>query len=323
MPIFLQRIRNRFLSSSRSKRRHGKPWGSSGCYLICTLGIYSPFYTIRLTLQNLWQGNRLTLRIPKQAFLCHGDGTDKEFVFKDELDTLQSMVNQVLASGSPVLGSLAPWPLSAIPSNCLLADGSTASRTTYPDLFALYGTQFGAGDGSTTFGLPDWRGVVPVGYKSGDDKFGTLGATVGEKSHTLTTSEMTNHTHGSGSGLPGGQLVSFVGSGSSAGLALTSGTNVGIACSRACVRGGFAPLPGCRQESGPDPPTTRRKHQRGERESPCFARLQKPWYVCTKSANVCRCKSFSERITWPSTCASGHCMPISGSFHKIPSSYSP
>lgn len=41
----------------------------------------------------------------------------------------------------------------------ILGDGSNVSRTTYPNLFAYYGTTFGVGDGSTTFGLPDYRGV--------------------------------------------------------------------------------------------------------------------------------------------------------------------
>ena len=122
----------------------------------------------------------------RKALIGNGDGTANEIAFKAALDTLQSAVNKVLASGSPVLGSLAPWPLDAstVPSNCLLAAGGTVSRAAWPELFALYGTKFGAGDGSTTFGLPDWRGVIPVGYKSGDNTFGALGAVVGSKNHT-------------------------------------------------------------------------------------------------------------------------------------------
>lgn len=44
----------------------------------------------------------------------------------------------------------------------LLCDGTAVSRTTYANLFALLGTNFGSGDGSTTFNLPDARGRVPV-----------------------------------------------------------------------------------------------------------------------------------------------------------------
>jgi microcystin-dependent protein len=43
---------------------------------------------------------------------------------------------------------------TTIPAGYLLCDGSAVSRTTYADLFAVIGTTFGAGDGSTTFNLP-------------------------------------------------------------------------------------------------------------------------------------------------------------------------
>lgn len=50
-----------------------------------------------------------------------------------------------------------------IPTGYLLCDGSAISRTTYAALFDKIGTVWGAGDGSTTFNLPDMRGRVPVG----------------------------------------------------------------------------------------------------------------------------------------------------------------
>ena len=49
------------------------------------------------------------------------------------------------------------------PTGWLLCDGSSVSRTTYAALFAILGTAYGAGDGSTTFNLPDGRGRMPVG----------------------------------------------------------------------------------------------------------------------------------------------------------------
>lgn len=45
----------------------------------------------------------------------------------------------------------------------LLCDGAAVSRTTYAGLFSAIGTVYGAGDGSTTFNLPDLQGRVPVG----------------------------------------------------------------------------------------------------------------------------------------------------------------
>ena len=43
------------------------------------------------------------------------------------------------------------------PENCIWLEGAEVSRTTYAQLFAIYGTTYGAGDGSTTFNLPDFR----------------------------------------------------------------------------------------------------------------------------------------------------------------------
>lgn len=51
---------------------------------------------------------------------------------------------------------------SSAPTGFLLCDGSAVSRTTYADLFALIGTTYGAGDGSTTFNIPDLRGSVII-----------------------------------------------------------------------------------------------------------------------------------------------------------------
>ncbi len=57
------------------------------------------------------------------------------------------------------------------PPHSLAAYGGAVSRTTYAKLFAAIGTTWGAGDGSTTFGLPDARGRVPWG--SASDVVGT------------------------------------------------------------------------------------------------------------------------------------------------------
>ena len=74
-----------------------------------------------------------------------------------------------------------------------MADGSAVSRSTYASLYAAIGTTYGAGDGSTTFNLPDLRGRVAVGKNGGT--FGTLGATGGAETHTLTIGQMPKHNH--------------------------------------------------------------------------------------------------------------------------------
>lgn len=79
------------------------------------------------------------------------------------------------------------------PSGWLLCDGSAVSRTTYASLFAAISTTYGAGDGSTTFALPNLQGRVPVGKNSAT--FTTLGGTGGAETVTLTVAQMPSHTH--------------------------------------------------------------------------------------------------------------------------------
>ncbi len=99
---------------------------------------------------------------------------------------------------------MAPFAGSAAPSGWLLCDGAAVSRTQYAALFAVIGTTYGAGDGSTTFNLPDLRGRVPVGL----DNMGgasanrvtaaqadSLGGAMGEETHVLTIAEMPSHSH--------------------------------------------------------------------------------------------------------------------------------
>ena len=67
--------------------------------------------------------------------------------------------------------------------------------TTYSALFNVIGIGYGAGNGSTTFNLPNLKGKVPVGYDNSQSEFDTLGKSGGEKTHILTTPEMPSHNH--------------------------------------------------------------------------------------------------------------------------------
>lgn len=53
------------------------------------------------------------------------------------------------------------------PDGYLKLEGQAVSRTTYQALWSIYGTTYGAGDGSTTFNLPDMRGCFPRGFDNG------------------------------------------------------------------------------------------------------------------------------------------------------------
>jgi microcystin-dependent protein len=84
---------------------------------------------------------------------------------------------------------------SAAPTGWLLCDGSAISRTTYSALFAVLGTAYGSGDGSTTFNLPDKRGKFGVGV----DGTYTRGSTGGAASGTTSTAGSHDHTGLAGS----------------------------------------------------------------------------------------------------------------------------
>ena len=93
------------------------------------------------------------------------------------------------AANLPV-GSIVPYGGASAPSGWLLADGSAVSRTTYADLFSVFGTSYGAGNGSTTFNLPNLKGAIPVGMDSSQTEFSALGTSGGEKAHALTSDEL-------------------------------------------------------------------------------------------------------------------------------------
>jgi len=120
------------------------------------------------------------------------------------LDKLTELMQVAL----PV-GTIQMYPKSTAPTattnggTWLVCDGSSVSRTTYSVLFSLIGETYGAGDGSNTFGLPDMRARVPVGYNSanigsaGDTQRKTkaIAAASGGETHTLVDAELAKHTH--------------------------------------------------------------------------------------------------------------------------------
>ena len=95
-----------------------------------------------------------------------------------------------------VVGMVQMTAATAAPSGWLLCDGGAVSRTTYAALFAAIGTTYGAGNGSSTFNLPNLKGRVPVGLDASQVEFDVRGETGGAKTHTLSAAEMPQHTHG-------------------------------------------------------------------------------------------------------------------------------
>lgn len=88
-------------------------------------------------------------------------------------------------------GALMPYAGATSPANWLLCDGSQVNRLSYKRLFDIIGTTYGVGDGTTTFNLPDLRGVFPLG-KAAAGTGSALGSTGGALDHTHS---MGSHTH--------------------------------------------------------------------------------------------------------------------------------
>lgn len=79
-------------------------------------------------------------------------------------------------------------PQDKIPAGWLIENGAAVSRTTYATLFAVIGVAYGAGDGATTFNLPDARGEFDRGLDLGRgvDPGRTLGSSQGDAIRNIT-----------------------------------------------------------------------------------------------------------------------------------------
>ena len=105
--------------------------------------------------------------------------------------TNYSALKSTGAPGFPP-GFIIPWANNSLPTGFLLCDGSNVSRTTYADLFAAIGTTYGAGDGSSTFGLPSLDGRQLLFQAASSNNVGTTAgsATIDPTNHvTLTNNQ--------------------------------------------------------------------------------------------------------------------------------------
>ena len=127
------------------------------------------------------------------APLYSADGTDivdfanQVNAIVEAFDAQAALLSQAFPPGGIMLSAA-----QTVPTGWLRCDGSAVSRTTYSALFSAISTAFGAGDGSTTFNLPDYRGRVPIGSGAGAGlTTRTVGAKGGEETHALFGSEGT------------------------------------------------------------------------------------------------------------------------------------
>lgn len=103
----------------------------------------------------------------KQPMLTEGTGIDID-------DNNVISVDPQIYTDTPI-GAIVPYGGNTAPSGFLICDGSAVSRTTYSDLYAVIGTKYGPGDGSTTFNLPDGVSGAEL-YPVGDAEIGISGS---------------------------------------------------------------------------------------------------------------------------------------------------
>jgi microcystin-dependent protein len=89
-------------------------------------------------------------------------------------------------------GAVQFFAISTVPVGWLKANGAAVSRTLYANLFAVIGTRFGAGDGKTTFNLPDLRGEFLRGWDDG------RGVDIGRVLGSYQADMMASHCHSFG-----------------------------------------------------------------------------------------------------------------------------
>lgn len=100
---------------------------------------------------------------------------------------------------SDLTGEVKMWPLTTAPKGYLICNGQAVRRADYPTLYATIGTTFGAGDGASTFNVPNYTDRMPVGK-------GTIASTIGSIGGSKDAIAVA-HTH-TFSGSTGGQSAS-------------------------------------------------------------------------------------------------------------------
>jgi microcystin-dependent protein len=132
-------------------------------------------------------------------------------------------------------GIVVPYAGATAPTGWLICDGAAVNRSIYGALFVIVGTTYGAGDGSTTFNLPNLvnrfgvgaGGTYPLASTGGATSVTT--STAGSHNHTgaagsttLTTAQIPSHTHSGTTDSAGNHTHGTSGSGGESGIAASA-----------------------------------------------------------------------------------------------------
>ena len=119
--------------------------------------------------------------------------------FQQQLDAFKLDMENTSGVGGLPVGVVIPFAGEKIPTGWLICDGREVKRTQYSRLYDSVGDKYGAGDGSTTFNLPDMRGRVVAGLSDNNDVLSgamNLGQKKGDQTHKLTLAQLPSHNHG-------------------------------------------------------------------------------------------------------------------------------
>lgn len=153
----------------------------------------------------------LTELLPGMSALFASDGTAWRLAQREDATVTQAeaeagtsttrrawtaeRVRQAARASTPA-GVMQMFAGASAPDGWLICNGSAIARASFPALFAAIGVAYGAGDGSTTFNIPDLRGRTPIGAGQGTGLTNrTLAQMVGAETHTLAVEQMPIHTH--------------------------------------------------------------------------------------------------------------------------------
>ena len=139
--------------------------------------------------------------------------TNLEVYSKTEVD--------VAVDSAKLIGEIKIWPLATAPSKYVVCGGQELNRVTYASLFAILGVTYGAGNGSTTFNVPDLRGVFVRGWDN------TRGLDPSRVFGSYQADELKAHTHRIGSAsliAASGTAFPYQGSGTGMETTSTGGT---------------------------------------------------------------------------------------------------